>query len=238
MRGLEPLAEQHHGAHLLDRGDLGQGHDEAVRQPAGRRRARGRATGCRGDGWAARATSCARRTRTGEPSRPPSSREQRTGARPRARPPRVVAVAVAVLEVQPQVLDRLALELGEHARPDLLDESRRQACDPGHRGRVAAVLVDRRHAPPAGLRDEVGRRPGRRGRTACAPADACRGHRATPRPAGRRRRRAGRRPRPGRSRRGRPRPSSRPRPPLAQVGQPVVRCGLPHRRSRAMPPSG
>ena len=41
--------------------------------------------------------------------------------------------AVAVLEVQPQVLDRLARQLGQHPRPHLVDHRGGQPGDPRHR---------------------------------------------------------------------------------------------------------
>ncbi len=53
----------------------------------------------------------------------------------------VRAVAVAVLEVQPEVLDRLASQLLDHARMDARGRRRREAERGGERGRIGRVLV-------------------------------------------------------------------------------------------------
>ena len=89
------------------------------------------------------------------PSCTPRRRAGPRGRRPR--PPRRRR-SVAVLEVDAQVLDRLALQLGAHAVVDGAGELAGEAEDGGEGGRVGGVLVERRQrlvAPGAeGVRGE------------------------------------------------------------------------------------
>ncbi len=68
----------------------------------------------------------------------------------------VGAVAVAVLEVDAQVLDRLALQLGAHARVDGLGELVGEAEDGGEGRGVRGVLVEGRQGTVAPGTDGVG----------------------------------------------------------------------------------
>ena len=70
----------------------------------------------------------------------------------------VATPAVPVLEVDPEVLDRLALQLREHQRPDLLDERlvHARGCREGRRlGSVLAQYRDGLRAPFADHADAV-----------------------------------------------------------------------------------
>src|SRR6266571_702277 len=68
----------------------------------------------------------------------------------------VRAVAVAVLEVDPVVLDGLALQLGHHARVDALTQLAREAQGLGQGGRVGPVLAERAQGEVAELARRVG----------------------------------------------------------------------------------
>ena len=70
---------------------------------------------------------------------------------------RVRPVAVAVLEIQPEVLDRLALQLLRHPRVDARRGGRREAEHRAERVRIRGVFV---RAPAA---------PSRRGAPRCPP---------------------------------------------------------------------
>jgi hypothetical protein len=155
VRLLEPLAEQDHRPHLIGAGDLRQRHDEAGRQLAPGQQL-GQEDIQRVDRPAAGRGGQALAAQPGERRRCPGDHgiaEQRggrpgivvlAGIRPRA------ARAVPVLEVNPQVLDRLGAQLGQHAVAHRRGELRAEA----HGGREmvrlrsAAFQRDQRLSPP------------------------------------------------------------------------------------------
>ncbi len=116
MRLLEALAGRHHGLDLLDRGHLRQGHDESVADAALRDQL--------ADEEVERAQSAPSRRRLEALEPDAVERWRLAGAHGcRHRPCRgddrrvlllVGPVAVAVLEVDAQVFDRLGGQLGEH----------------------------------------------------------------------------------------------------------------------------
>ena len=161
-----------HRLDLLGRADLGQGHDEPVRQAR-----RGRA-GRRGTGRACAARACGSAA-SRLLKRMPTKWRSRGGAAASVARRRAsasasssssAAVAVAVLEVDPQVLDRLALQLAAHPVVELGHQVGRAGRAPrparaptgrARRGRPAPVPPSRRSGPGGS---------GRPGRRRCAPA--------------------------------------------------------------------
>ena len=137
VRLLEPVAEQHHRADLVDRGDLRQRDDETGGQPP--------AEGAEHQVERPDAAAPGRGLHRLDPD-PAHQRCGRAGERGQhlAGVGGVLVllvvgpVAVAVLEVGPQVLDRLPRELGQHPRPDLRDQRRAEPGHGGHRRRVVA----------------------------------------------------------------------------------------------------
>ena len=202
-RSRQSSAHVHHRLDLVDAGDLGQRHHPAVEDPA-----RGSSSVATYDVSVRSAAGPGRRLEALEPDPAERRRLARAaGSRASAVAARhhvgvLVGVApadVAVLEVDPQVLDRLGGELGPHPRHQVVV---------GHQLRERRrVLVERRQRGRAVRRRPGPRRTGPRGRRPCAPAAARaarRGSRAPaprpPRPAVRRAlRSAGSRARPGRS---------------------------------------
>ena len=218
-------------SHLVDRGHLGQRDHEAGgqrRRRAGRARGRAMRTPRRRVGASSDLTRTPSGTASPSPASPASASPTATACRSSSSSGRS---AVAVLEVDPQVLDRLAGQLVQHPRPASATTAGSspviRAIDAGS---SASTARGRRHrwSPPRRCR---GGRPAGR---ACAPA------------AGPPARPAIRRPAPvGRGEQ------------LVQLGQHVVRIrgspglvpavcsaaspsavGVPQSRSRAMPPSG
>ncbi len=123
------------------------------------------------------------------PSR--QARRQRGGGRRHiAVLDRIRAGAVAILEVDPQVLDRFGGELAAHARHDLVVAHQL--------GEQAAVRVERGERFRAPVRDERSRDSGRRRRRRCAPAGGRLDRRGTA-PRARRRRPPAARRAPGRA---------------------------------------
>ena len=151
VRLLQQPADQGHRLHLAHVGHLGQGDHEAV--------------GERGLGQQA-----AEEQVEGPQAAPPGRRLQALDAEPRVgRGPRAgqrrgqgpgrgqgVGVLplvrpgpVAVLEVQAEVLDRLPLQLGQHAGEDLGDQGRVEGGGLGQRRRGGGVALQRVQGPRA-----------------------------------------------------------------------------------------
>jgi hypothetical protein len=136
---LQPLAQAGHRLHLRGRADLGQGHDEPIRQaPVAEQGAEKEIERAHpapaGGGLEALEADAAERRRV-------ARRDERArGTQGVGVLLAVAAVAVTVLEVDPQVLDGLALQLAAHAVVQLGHQVGRQAEPVGELGRRRAVL--------------------------------------------------------------------------------------------------
>ncbi len=154
---LQPPAQVGHRLDLRDRGDLGQGHGEARRQrPVAEQR--GQEDVHRPDRPVPGGRLQALAPQPGERRRRPGRHGggQRGGRADRVGVLSVVAaVAVAVLEVQPQVLDRLGGQLGADQRQHPGGKLRWQAHRGGEFRRAWREAVQRSQCPPAPLRGQV-----------------------------------------------------------------------------------
>ena len=152
VRLLQPLAHLDRRPHLVGRGDLGQGDQEAVRQRAGVEqgaedeieRPQAAPAGCRLQALDSDAGE-RRARRRGEQAGQGSA-----GGRRGRVLLGVGAGAVAVLEVHPQVLHRLAGQLGPHPAVHVLVDAA-QTGDPGRARRIRhgrVQHVEGRRPPP------------------------------------------------------------------------------------------
>ena len=153
VRLLQPLAQDDHGGDLVGRGDLGQGDHQAGRQrpPAGgqlpEEDVQRRDGPAAGSGLQALAAQPGKRRRYSGRHRPGQGASRRLRVAVLGR----TAIAVAVLEVQPQVLDGLGSQLGGDPVANGPGQARRQAQDVSEVGPAGQVLRERglRRAAPA-----------------------------------------------------------------------------------------